>query len=256
MTRAAKRLLANHESDLARTAELTERALLVRKQMVNDREGNWTKPAAVADGVSRGESWALADLYQRMCGVRVKIYGMVSDSFLRRGELDDLFHDAYIATVCQLQREPMREPERLMGFVATVTARVVIRHMTLNLPKWKATGDLAEFEESCDASSSPSKRSVTHDPLQTLLEREQAAEMAASVRYSLTLLSAKHREILIRFYLSGQSRQQICAEMDLTENQYRVAKSRAKARFGRLGKQYLSMYRHARSESDSRALAR
>ena len=42
------------------------------------------------------------------------------------------------------------------------------------------------------------------------------------------------------FYLREQSQEQICEEMKLTETQFRLLKSRAKARFGELGKKKLA----------------
>jgi DNA-directed RNA polymerase specialized sigma24 family protein len=52
-------------------------------------------------------------------------------------------------------------------------------------------------------------------------------------------LSERGRDILTRFYLHGQSQEQICDEMNLTETQFRLLKSRAKARFGELGQKKL-----------------
>jgi RNA polymerase sigma-70 factor (ECF subfamily) len=53
-------------------------------------------------------------------------------------------------------------------------------------------------------------------------------------------LPARDKEILTRFYLREQSQEQICAEMSLTETQFRLLKSRAKARFGEIGKKKLA----------------
>ena len=60
--------------------------------------------------------------------------------------------------------------------------------------------------------------------------------LAATV---LKTISARDREILTRFYLQEQSQEQICQEMSLTETQFRLLKSRAKAKFGELGKRRL-----------------
>jgi hypothetical protein len=40
--------------------------------------------------------------------------------------------------------------------------------------------------------------------------------------------------------LLEQTQEQICAEMNLTETQFRLLKSRAKARFGELGRRALT----------------
>jgi DNA-directed RNA polymerase specialized sigma24 family protein len=53
-------------------------------------------------------------------------------------------------------------------------------------------------------------------------------------------ISRRDREILRRFYVEEQSQETICEEMGLSYNQFRLLKSRAKARFGELGKRVAS----------------
>lgn len=53
-------------------------------------------------------------------------------------------------------------------------------------------------------------------------------ERTATVRTALSRLRKRDREIVERFYLRGQAAEQICAEMNLTEAQFRLRKSRAK----------------------------
>ncbi len=55
----------------------------------------------------------------------------------------------------------------------------------------------------------------------------------------LASLSQREREILERFYLQEQSAVQIRDEMKLTCTNYRVLKSRAKAKFGKTGRHWL-----------------
>ena len=56
-------------------------------------------------------------------------------------------------------------------------------------------------------------------------------------------LTPRDREILLRFYLDEQSRDQICAEMGLTETQFRLLKSRAKARIREVAQKALARKR-------------
>ena len=51
----------------------------------------------------------------------------------------------------------------------------------------------------------------------------------------------RDREILVRFYLREQTPAEICRDLDLTENQFRLIKSRAKARFVELGRARLGI---------------
>jgi DNA-directed RNA polymerase specialized sigma24 family protein len=62
---------------------------------------------------------------------------------------------------------------------------------------------------------------------------EQNTEIALRI---LKSIGKRDREVLIRFYLEEQPAEQICREMNLTETQFRLIKSRAKARFGKMGK--------------------
>jgi len=64
-------------------------------------------------------------------------------------------------------------------------------------------------------------------------------ERIGLIRQVLAELSDRDREILTRFYVDEQGQDQICSEMALTETQFRLLKSRAKARFGELGKKKL-----------------
>jgi hypothetical protein len=50
----------------------------------------------------------------------------------------------------------------------------------------------------------------------------------------LKALSPRDREVLTRFYVKGQTAQEIKEAMDLTETQFRLIKSRAKKQFAQL----------------------
>jgi RNA polymerase sigma factor (sigma-70 family) len=141
-------------------------------------------------------------------------------------ELDDRVHDTFLIVVQAIRRGDLREPERLMGFVRTVVRRQVAAHID----------DLVHSrreEVEIDVNSRLPDRSW--NPEQSLASRENIALM----RRVLDSLSQRDREILVRFYLQEESQDQICREMELTETQFRLLKSRAKARFGELGKKKL-----------------
>jgi DNA-directed RNA polymerase specialized sigma24 family protein len=59
------------------------------------------------------------------------------------------------------------------------------------------------------------------------------------MRSVLSSISTRDSEILTRFYLLEQTQEEICTEMKLSETQFRLLKSRAKARFGELGRRKL-----------------
>jgi DNA-directed RNA polymerase specialized sigma24 family protein len=79
-------------------------------------------------------------------------------------------------------------------------------------------------------------RDHSPDP-ERLAIRSENVEVALRI---LNSIARRDREVLVRFYLDEQPAEQICREMNLTETQFRLIKSRAKARFGELGKARLS----------------
>ncbi|MBV9677936.1 MAG: sigma-70 family RNA polymerase sigma factor, partial [Acidobacteriaceae bacterium] len=80
-----------------------------------------------------------------------------------------------------------------------------------------------------------------------IADRKQNPEQEAIIRQKAELmksalegLSKRDRDILVRFYLQEQPQEQICREMSLTETQFRLLKSRAKAKFGEIGRKKLA----------------
>jgi DNA-directed RNA polymerase specialized sigma24 family protein len=73
-------------------------------------------------------------------------------------------------------------------------------------------------------------------------DQRQSPEELAMIRQKAKLMKAvlaqmpeRQREVLERFYLHEQTPEQICQEMSLTETQFRLMRSRAKAAFGTRG---------------------
>ena len=140
--------------------------------------------------------------------------------------MDDRVHDTFLIVVQAIRRGDLREPERLMGFVRTVVRRQVAAHIDSLVHSRREEVDI-------DLNARLPDR--TWNPEQSLASRENVALM----RRVLDALSQRDREILVRFYLREESQDEICREMELTETQFRLLKSRAKARFGELGKKKL-----------------
>ena len=141
-------------------------------------------------------------------------------------ELDDKIHDIFLVVIQAIRRGELREPERLMGFVRTVVRRQVAAHIN------EAVHNRREFQN-IESGITLSDRNQTPE------ERVMAQQRAEMMETVLRSISRRDREILTRFYLLEETQEQICSEMHLTETQFRLLKSRAKARFGELGKKKL-----------------
>lgn len=141
-------------------------------------------------------------------------------------ELDDRVHDTFLIVVQAIQRGELREPERLMGFVRTVVRRQVAAYIERAVQTRRGQTELHPGLPISDSRSNPEQEFLARQKVEIMLKVLQS-------------VSHRDREILTRFYLLGQTQQQICREMKLTDTQFRLLKSRAKARFGELGKRRL-----------------
>lgn len=180
---------------------------------------NWTQ---LVDRIRRGEQEGMEELYRVFSrGIRYYLCRQLGPQ-----ELDDRVHDVFLIVVQAIQRGDLREPDRLMGFVRTVVRRQVAAQIDLAVHSRKEEVDLEVGSRVAD---------LRHNPERNAADRQRAELMKQVLRS----LAAKDREILTRFYLHEQSQEEICEEMSLNETQFRLLKSRAKARFGELGRRKL-----------------
>lgn len=180
----------------------------------------WT---ALVERIRNGDSLAVEELYRIFSrGVRYYLCRHLGSQ-----ELDDRVHDTFLIVVQAIQSGALREPERLMGFVRTVVRRQVAAaiddavHLRRDFADLELGGRIADQRL---------------NPEQKVLRDEKTAIMLKVLRG----ISRRDREILTRFYLYEQTQEQICAEMELTATQFRLLKSRAKARFGDLGRRKIT----------------
>ena len=141
-------------------------------------------------------------------------------------EIDDKVHDTIVIVVQAIRRGELREPERLMGYVRTVVRRQVANHIAESVQTRKGQLELESGAAVAD---------LRVDPENDIISDERLILMKDVLRE----ISGRDREILRRFYIEEQSPEQICADLDLNETQFRLLKWRAKQRFGEIGRQKL-----------------
>jgi RNA polymerase sigma-70 factor (ECF subfamily) len=175
--------------------------------------------AELVDKIRQNDATGMEELYRVFSrGVRFYLCRQLGPQ-----DLDDRVHDTFLIVAQAIQRGDLREPDRLMGYVRTIVRRQVAAQIENNVHSRKRQIDLEWGLAVHDAASDPEQSAI----------RRESQEIALKV---LKSIGARDREILIRFYLEEQTPEQICSEMGLTETQFRLLKSRAKARFGELGK--------------------
>jgi RNA polymerase sigma-70 factor (ECF subfamily) len=191
-------------------------------------EGSKTGPAvidwnALVEQVRLGDDAGMEQLYKLFSkGIRYYLCRQLGPQ-----ELEDKVHDTFLIVVNAIKRGDLREPDRLMGFVRTVVRRQVAAYIETAVHTRREQTDLETGIAVADRTQNPEQEAITR-------------EKAALMKSALASLSDRDREILVRFYLKEQPQDQICREMSLTETQFRLLKSRAKAKFGEIGRKKLT----------------
>jgi RNA polymerase sigma-70 factor (ECF subfamily) len=176
--------------------------------------------AQIVARIREGDTSAMEELYAIFArGIR---YFLLRN--LGSEELDDRVHDCFVIVTEAIQNGELRDPARLMGYVRTVVKRQIASAIDTAVDHRRTHVDYDETMFSVT--------DFKNDPEQSIISR-QRSEIARKVMLSI---SRRDREILDRFYVQEQPQEQICDEMGLSATQFRLLKSRAKTRFGNLGK--------------------
>jgi RNA polymerase sigma-70 factor (ECF subfamily) len=177
----------------------------------------------LVDRVRREEPDALEELYQLFSkGIRYYLWHHLGPQ-----DLDDRVHDAFLAVTESIRNGELREPDRLLGFVRTVVRRQVATQIDHNVHARRSRFSHEMLAVLHDRHPGPEENAI----------HTQNRELAMRI---LRSIPTRDREVLIRFYLREQTPPEICRDLNLSETQFRLIKSRAKARFGELGRARLA----------------
>ena len=192
------------------------------------REPSWSR---LVDRIQAGDPAGMEQLYAVFLkGVRFFLWRQLGPQ-----DLDDKVHDVFLIITQSIKRGELRDPERLMGYVRTVVRRQVAAHID-------SAVNVRRNQQSIDPSLTLSDHQP--DPERRAIEKENQDVALRMLRG----LPKRDREVLIRFYLQEQSAEEICRDLKLTETQFRLIKSRAKARYGELGRRRFSQRSGFRTE--------
>jgi RNA polymerase sigma factor (sigma-70 family) len=177
----------------------------------------------------------MEDLYRVFSdGIRLYLWRQLGPQ-----DLTDKVHDLFLIITQSIQNGDLREPERLMGYVRTVVRRQIAGHIHTAREQRSHCRELDFGTALLDGRSNPESRVI----------RRQYSDVAFRI---LSTMREREREVLVRFYLHEQSAQDICREMSLTPTQFRLLKSRAKARLGQLCQRRLAHAVRTPAASDAR----
>jgi RNA polymerase sigma-70 factor (ECF subfamily) len=204
---------------------MTERMPPPRGNVIPIRPGDGDlesrRMAALVTQIQDGSADAMQELYELVLDCAGPYLRWRLGSPNVQAEMDDRLHDTYLAAVEAILSGTIREPERLMGFVRTVVRHQATAAIRRAMHRRKTAGPADGGDGLADQRPNPEGSRI---------EAEQMEMMDSLLRH----MKERDRKILVRFYLDGHSQEQICAEMNLTPTQFRLHKSRAKARFSSL----------------------
>lgn len=160
---------------------------------------------------------------------------------LDREDVEDRLHDVLMAVVFGIQKGQLREPARLHGYIRTITRRFAIATLKERITRRRREVDNATIDNIASSPQNAREHTAEQDCI-----RKQGVEIAHEV---LRAMSQRYRDILYRFYVLEEDPEEIQREMNLTPTQFRLAKSRAKERFGALGRARLEGHRKAMRKS-------
>lgn len=168
---------------------------------------------ALARQVAEGDPQAIEGLY-------VLLFRASRHMLARRlpdQDPDDFLHETLAIVVEAIRNGDLRNPAALPGYVRSVVRRQGALCIVRNV---------AERRRMVDVGSAVEWAASASDLEADFLSRERLE----LIRRGLGRLCKRDRELMTRFYLQDESFHQICAEMNLTETQFRLYKSRAKAK--------------------------
>jgi|SRR5947209_12161087 len=177
----------------------------------------------------------VARVQSRQTAAFEELYGLVKNFtfFLMRQlgaeDLQDKVHDVFLTVAQAILSGKLREPERLIPFLTTVTRFYTYNQIERRISRRRVSA-------LSDGMNPPDVRvNLEHSTYQ-----QQRIKIAREI---LGAMPRRDRDVLSRFYIEEQSKEQICDEMQLTPTQFRLLKSKAKSTFTQLGERRLKRCR-------------
>jgi RNA polymerase sigma-70 factor, ECF subfamily len=134
---------------------------------------------------------------------------------------DDLYQEIFCILIEKIRRGDIREAERLPGFVCGVARNQVIKHFQR----------AARQERSIETEEAASLPCPAQDQLEELL-RKESADIVRQILKEMT--NERDIQLLFRFYLAEEDKEQICDDLGLTSLQFNLVLHRARERYREL----------------------
>ncbi|HEY3135455.1 MAG TPA: sigma-70 family RNA polymerase sigma factor [Blastocatellia bacterium] len=165
-----------------------------------------------------GDSTADDDLVSRYNqGVSIIVDRIVKS----RHATEDVSQETFKIVLEKIKRGDVRDPERLSGFVCGIARNTAINYL-------RGARKTASLEEVLNTEQIP-------DPAPNQLDEILSRERALLVRRVISELNRERdREVLFRYFIAEEDKDNICRDLNLTRPQFNGVVFRAIARFKEL----------------------
>lgn len=129
--------------------------------------------------------------------------------------VEDFSQDTFLTVIRKIRNGDLRQAESLGSFVAAVARNHALEQM--RVIRRRASEDMEHAEQVPDTSPDP-------------LEKLQRSAQITELREVMGELIPRYRELLLRFYISEDPKEEICADLGLTSEQFDGVLHRARKR--------------------------
>jgi RNA polymerase sigma factor (sigma-70 family) len=144
-----------------------------------------------------------------------RVLRVIKQSVGASADAEDLCQKTLIIALRRIEEGGVREPEKLSGFILGIAKKLITKHFIT--PR-----------ESPDNAKAYSDRVDTRpDPLEQLIRKEAAEK-------SFQAIPDRDREVLYRYYILKNSKQDICADLDISVHNFPIVLHRACSRFNKI----------------------
>ena len=178
--------------------------------------------AALVGRIVAGERRAEEELVER--------FGRGLDLMLRRlvhnpAQAEDVRQETFRVVLEKARAGEIREPERLAGFLRGTARNLMISEARKQVRFGEPGGDAGTLMESRGAASAEAPQ------LRRVLRREEASQVR---RLLSEMRFERDRQMLARFYLSDDGKEEICADLGVDPLRFKKVLHRARARLREL----------------------
>jgi RNA polymerase sigma factor (sigma-70 family) len=166
----------------------------------------------MVEQIAAGSEAAIAELYMSLRTIRFFFERQIGPD-----RAEDAYHNLILDLVGAIKNGGLQKPETLPAYAMTIARRKLYVHI----------GEAIRERRDVAADRAVLTCPASEDPEQLVLRSEREA-IATRV---LRAMPARERETLIRFYVDGESEDEIQEAMGMTPTQFRLIKSRAKLKY-------------------------